>query len=317
MVVSIISKQRVLLLGLALGLAAGLAGCSDGPSYRYPGDNTHKPLPPVIPPEGYVWTELPAPPPASQTVAEGGDLQVITHRATFGSTRTRNYTMLFDREEKVSLWVAYPQHRVFISGSADRADKYIYDPSVPESWQATENRGYGEYPYQRGHQIAAADRNSSQAANDQTFYMTNMTPQDGELNGGLWANLETWVRSRANEGGRQDTLYVVTGCWIDPVPGTGGRRDRIDDRNGVAIPDAYYKVVMRTASGKRAFPSDEDCEFVGFWVDNSEPASGDRYQEWTESVAEIERRTGFDFFPSISNAAQNANDNPAEWAGLQ
>lgn len=303
---------------LSVAVVFLLSGCSDGPQYIPP---VTKPLPPVEIPDGYVWTEIPELPEKDDPalVANGGHLQVITHLATFHSGsvsfESRNYSMLYDREQKVSHWVAYPMHRVFINGGGSRANNYLYDPAVPSAWQSSaadrEEGGYGGYgrnPYQRGHQIAAADRNSSQAANDQTFYMTNMTPQNGNLNGGEWAGLETWVRDRAKESGRQDTLYVVSGCWL------GGNPDHIANRNEVAIPEAYYKVLLRTASGKRAFPSDDDCELVGFWVENRAPGTG--YEEWTMGVAEIERRTGFDFFPSISNGAQNAADDPSQWNGL-
>lgn len=291
-----------------------VTGCGDGPDYVPPEPPT--PPEPPKPPAGYVWTELPEYPDGALLVEGGGDLQIVTHGATFGGTATRNFTMLYDRVEKVSHWVAYPMHRVFIEGTASRRDNYSYDPSVPRWAQSPstdeERRGYGG-GWQRGHQIAAADRNSSQFANDQTFYITNMTPQNGTLNGGEWASLEGWVRTKAKENmqgqnrPRYDTLYVVTGCWLGDNP------DRIDNRGSVAIPEAYYKVLLRTASGERAFPSDDDCQLVGFWYENRTPANGDDFRRHTMSVAEIERRTGHTFFPSISAAAKTTGDDPANW----
>lgn len=290
-----------------------VAGCDTGPTYQYPVAPT--PPDPVDPPAGYVWTELPEAPDPGKLAENGGDLQIITHYETFGGNYTRNYSMLYDRVEKISHWVAYPMHRVFIDGSASRQNNYSYDPSLDKSYQASatveEGRGYGG-GWQRGHQIAAADRNSSQVANDQTFYITNMTPQNGTLNGGVWAGLEGWVRTKAKENmsgqnrQRYDTLYVVTGCWL------GNNPRHIEDRNGVAIPEAYYKVLLRTASGKRAFPSDDDSQLIGFWYENSAPGSDDGYAKHTVSVAEVESRTGHKFFPSISDARKKTL-RPSDW----
>lgn len=308
---------RIFAVTVVTAAAMLAVGCGEGPTYNYPVPEPPKPKPPV--PADYSYTELPEPP-ADELLAEnGGDWQKITHFSTFGGAYTRNYSMLYDRVEKVSYWVAYPMHRVWISGNGVRGNYFMYDPYVDNSLQmpVTGTTGYGEDRYQRGHQIASADRLSSQAANDQTFYVTNITPQNGDLNGGTdawrnkaWAALEAWVRNRALEPRREDTLYVVTGCWL------GENHKHLSRRGNGAIPDAYYKVLLRTASGGNKFPEDDDCELVGFWYENETPAGDGLYRDHTMSVAEIERRTGFDFFPSISNEAQNENDSPSKWSGL-
>ena len=67
-----------------------------------------------------------------------------------------------------------------------------------------------------GHQIPSADRTTSNIANSQTFYFTNMTPQLSVLNGQMWANLEGQVRTWM---AASDTLYVVTGAVLKTVNG--------------------------------------------------------------------------------------------------
>ena len=64
--------------------------------------------------------------------------------------------------------------------------------------------------YSRGHQIPSADRTATDELNSQTFYASNITPQNGDFNGGIWASLEGKIR----ENMCQDTLYVVTGCYF-------------------------------------------------------------------------------------------------------
>lgn len=293
---------------LAVAIAAVMmvmTGCDDTPGYSYPTPIVPTPEPP---PPGYVWTELPE---ISEDLP--AKQKVVTHFETFGGKRGRNYTMLYDTEERVAYWVAYPQHTIYLNNTP-RQDNWAYDPEISKLPSVTQmpivTGGYGKYGYDRGHQIAAADRTSSRAAMDQTFYVTNMTPQNSTLNGGQWANLEKWVRDRALQPNRYDTLYVVTGCAIrtasDPTV-------QYIETRGVksAVPKAYFKVLLRTRSAKPKFPSDSDFECIGFWMENAAPSQS--YTKYVKSVAEIEQLAGFTFFPSLSTASKRTL-NPAQWA---
>ena len=146
------------------------------------------------------WLELPS-------VAETDDCRFYTHDMTLGTGKvTRNYSFLWDRDNLVSHWVAYPLNKGLI-GNGTRTDAWSYDPKVPREDQPRLDWAY-DGGYDRGHQLPSADR-LTRAANQQTFYFTNMTPQIGRrFNQGIWANLETKVRSVAIAC---DTLYVVTG----------------------------------------------------------------------------------------------------------
>jgi len=173
------------------------------------------------------WMELPA-------IPEGMD--AFTHSMTVGSVSTRNYSFLWDYDNLVAPWVAYPLCKWNIGSSVKRTDYWDIDPLLPKDKQPYVgeiirddngkvkqqiSKGFrnGNVPLTngnylaRGHQIPSADRLSSFSANSMTFYGTNMTPQiQHGFNGDIWAVLEGKVRSWAN---RSDTLYVVTGCVID------------------------------------------------------------------------------------------------------
>jgi endonuclease G len=220
--------------------------------------------------------------------------------------------MLYDTEEKVSYWVAYPLHSVYL-GSSGRTNVWAYDPLFTQSEQMPLHSAYGWGGYARGHQLPSADRQATAEANEQTFYFTNITPQDYDLNGGQWASLEGWVRKKAAEshlGGRSDTLYVVTGCALTTPDDSQIQRR---EKNGVrgAIPKAYYKVLLRTRSGKAAVPWGADAECIGFWVENHTPSDG--YVDWAMSVAEIEALTGHTFFPKIDPSVKQTY-NASAWA---
>lgn len=295
------NSARMTVAAVAVMLSA--AGCDEGIGYEYPTPPTPEPLP-----EGYVWTELPDMP---EELPQNNVM--ITHYSTFNRKYSRSYSMMYDTKEKVSYWVAYPLHSIYI-GNSGRQDSWAYDPSpkITQNQQMPLQSGYGWGRYDRGHQLPSADRTITVAANDQTFYFTNMTPQNSTLNQGEWASLEAWVRTKAAEsrlGGRYDTLYVVTGCAISTAESPEIERR---DKNGVtgAIPKGYYKVLLRTRSGKPRIPDEKDAECIGFWMENKAPSGG--WKAHVKTVAEIEEITNISFFPVVSSTVKSRY-NPAQW----
>lgn len=128
------------------------------------------------------WMELPAMP-------QTDGLRQFTHRMTVSGRSMRNFSYCWDYDALVSHWVAYPLNAALI-GSGSRSNEWGLDPLLSEAEQPVLYSAYkGGWGYARGHQIPSADR-LSRAANVQTFYGTNMTPQDYDFNGGLWASLE-------------------------------------------------------------------------------------------------------------------------------
>ena len=185
------------------------------------------------------WAELPK-------CKNNSNFHYRHYVAPLGSrSSVRNYTMCFDRTKKAALWVAYPIHSLYLIGSANRDySKFIKEPSIPSQDQPNLSKSYSGR-YDRGHQIAAADRKCSQEMMDQTFYWTNMTPQYYNFNQKLWGNLEGAVRNEKCA----DTLYVVTGCYFD-----GERHSSIDATTSAGgltcpIPTHYYKLLLRTVKG--------------------------------------------------------------------
>ena len=151
--------------------------------------------------------------------------------------------------------------------------------------------------------------------NLQTFYATNMTPQLNRLNQDMWANLEAKVRAQICN----DTLYVVTGCYYANTNTT------TTDRDGKVcpVPTNYFKVLLRTrtgTTGKRiADCSADELKAIGFWVDQKSYGDIQPPASICMSVAEIEKKTGFTFFPNIPESAAEsvkAQNSPSQW-GIQ
>lgn len=235
------------------------------------------------------WMELPA-------IPEGMD--AFTHSMTVGSVSTRNYSFLWDYDNLVAPWVAYPLCKWNIGNNIKRTNAWGLDPLLPEGKQPVLYRGFSKGNngwYARGHQIPSADRLTSYESNSMTFYGTNMTPQiqDG-FNGDIWATLEGKVRSWANSS---DTLYVVTGCVIDYPEGQTVKYALDNYGKKVTVPTAYYKVVLRYMKNSTVGYSGYSACAV--WLDHKVYSTKNIDSKYSMSVKDLEKKVGMDFFVNL------------------
>lgn len=221
------------------------------------------------------WMELPA-----TSDSDGQDL--LIHSFPDG---TRNYAAYYDYGNLVSSWVAYPLFAGNI-GTGERTEKFTLNPLLPRDKQPYLPRAYqagNAGSYDRGHQIPSADR-WSYRVNFETFFGTNMTPQDNGLNSNAWAVLEGKVRDWAK---KSDTLYVVTGCTV-----AGSDKYVLDaDDKHVTVPTGYYKALLRLSGG----------EYTGaaFWFDNKANNASSIQKSMSMSLDQLEEKVGVDFFVNL------------------
>lgn len=267
---------------------------------------------------GKKWLELPL------YQADGEHIAKAYFSTMKDGSSGRNYSMFYDTEKLLALWVAFPMNKETHLGSVSRPkpDPWDYDRSgdIPIGFQPEITDGtYGNYSvdkYDRGHQIASADRNGSPDAMKQTFMVTNVTPQFNNLNQQIWSGLEDGIRrvAESTSVGR-DTLYVITGPILDPAaPKT------VKDRAGkdCAVPNGYFKVVLWSkygvSDGRRSYDS------VGFMFENRAYSEGKNgYPQFAVSVSEIERQTGLTFFNNLglSPAEMTALKAASSWSEFQ
>ena len=233
---------------------------------------------------------------------------VITHTGSLEGKTVRNYTMLFDREKHAALWVAYPLHECY-RGSSGRTEAWAADPSIDPIYQAQLWDGGYSQGYSRGHQIPSADRTVNEELNSQTFYASNMTPQNSKFNSGIWASLEGKIRSNMCS----DTLYVVTGCYF----GNGYEISYDGQNKECPVPTHYFKVILRTRSGNSGKPVGKcdasELKAIGFWLEHRSDYPETFDTDYCKSVEYIEQQTGFTFFPSVP-AEVKEQCTPSEWA---
>lgn len=246
------------------------------------------------------WLELPG-------IEEDNDQTMfVTHRTELSGMDVRNYSMCYDKENRIALWVAYPISDLYLGG-VGRSEAWGYDPKIPSEYQPDLSKGWPDRDYDRGHQLPSGSRTATRSENAQTFYYTNMTAQFDSFNQGLWANSEVMVRGFASTC---DTLYVVTG----PLLTTAADKsiDYTEDRSGnkVALPKAYFKVLLKYNLSSETFHS------IGFYFENRKYDRSDPVQSDLYRVSEIEEMTGISFFTNLPDEIEQQVKNqyePSRW----
>lgn len=170
-----------------------LASCEkDNPDIVFTGGTTNSDKPGTTPPSETDYKpmgieahlEVPRRDPANKFVA---------HFTTEGGRQNMTYCLEYSPTALHSRWVAYRYDAVTRGIATGRSDAWADDPLLPASLQI----GTAYFPgFSRGHLVGSAERVYSVAANEQTFYMSNMSPQDSKFNTGLWGNMETIVRDK-------------------------------------------------------------------------------------------------------------------------
>ena len=196
--------------------------------------------------------------------------------------RHDGYTLRYDANLKNAVWVAYPLLAYEITGDAERDnERFMPDRAVDGGTALPAD--YSRSGYDRGHLAPAGDFKFSQQLTKQSFFMSNISPQAPQFNRGIWKSLEEQVRVWAlRDGG----LYVVTGPVLRKGLPTIGRT------NEVAVPDAFYKVILYCRKG-----DSPEIRLIGFLLKN-EP-SNESLKSFVVPVDAIEQATGLDFFDKI------------------
>lgn len=242
-----------------------------------------------VAPSGLDWLELPA-------MVAGDGRELLIHNMSGGRYRgrsvendVRNFSCYWDYDDYMSLWVAYPLNNS-IKGSGSRSNAWGYDALLPASIQPNLTGGSYGGGWTRGHQMPSADRLRTYEANASTFVPTNLTPQNYDFNGEIWANLEGKVRDYASKA---DTLYVVTGALFDSSNSYSGRNSGFS----VKIPTHYFKALLYKGSSSYATGG---YMMAGFILPHTPSISGGNYLDYIVSIDVLEQRTGIDFFPNLA-----------------
>ena len=202
------------------------------------------------------------------------------------------YTVSYNSDWKIPNWVAYELTKEEVEGTVPRFDAFMPDPEVPYKETATTN-DYKNSGWDRGHMAPAGDMKWSEQAMKESFYLSNICPQNKNLNSGIWKDLEEQVRSLAIQKGN---LYVVCGPIVSKQPTTIGS-------NKVAIPDAFFKVLLQNDNG--------NWSAIAFMFANE---SGRKpLSTYAMSVEDMQIITDIDFFPTLPDSIEEKIESQADF----
>lgn len=201
--------------------------------------------------------------------------QIIEHLA---------YTVSYNLDWLIPNWVAYELTDHEVSGNQERSNHFAPDPLVHGDPVVTKD--YSNSGYDRGHMAPAADMKWSEQAMRESFYMTNICPQNHNNNAGDWKDLEELGRDLAQ---RYKSIYICCGPIVTDASTTIGTNHKI------VVPQSFYKVFLRRKS-------DGSWTSIGFVMPN---AAGNRpLMTYMHSVDEVEQLTGIDFFYNLSDSIE-------------
>ena len=225
------------------------------------------------------------------------------------------FTISYNKSTKCANWVAWHYTRDKDNGEFKRQlyydengniigigpvtpeicrNSYIVDLEVPKPRQ--ELNDYYDSKYENlshGHLCPAADCKWSKKAMNQSFLLTNMCPQNEQLNGGDWEGLEKRCRGWARNYG---DIYIVCGpIFYEPIKTMGD--------NCVGVPNEFFKVVLCLNKSPKA---------LGFIFPNE--GTHHNLEYYIRTVDEVENNTGFDFF---HNLPDDIEDNVEKTSNLK
>ena len=206
------------------------------------------------------------------------------------------YTLSYNHETRLPNWVAWHLTADHVDGPVKRKDVDFTDDESVAAPKGCKSDYYSS-GYDRGHMCPAGDNKWSERAMQECFLMTNMCPQLAGLNSGMWNSLEKNCRTWAEQYG---DVYIVCG----PVLLKGAHKTI--GRNKVVVPEAFFKVILCTKGKPKA---------IGFVMRNLS-MRGHKKTEFVNSVDDVERITGIDFFPALPDDIENEvekQSNPADW----
>lgn len=214
--------------------------------------------------------------------ANDTDIFYLPTSTTGDIIKHKYYALSYNEEFEQPEWVAYEltKDRLYTK-RVGRTDDFRPDSKV-RSGSATP-ADYRRSGYDRGHLVPAGDMGFDYDAMSETFFMSNMSPQKRNFNGGIWRELEELTRSWTK---KFKHLYVVTGPIL-----TQDMMGYIGD-NEVGVPTYYYKVVLDL--------SEPELKGIGYIMPNE--VSDRPIHEYATSIDRVEEITGINFFPNLMEA---------------
>lgn len=196
------------------------------------------------------------------------DLSVqVTDKDDIVKICNKEYISYFSKELKIPVAVVEKlEPEDFTDNKAGRTNDFRVDPRIPSRYQLSPKQ-YVRSKYDKGH-LAASSNTSDKRTVSQSYLMTNIVPQDPQLNRGTWKNMESFAKDLRKSN--YHAKYVISGVIFDNCEVNKTVR-------GMPIADQMFKVVAH------------DRISTVFLIDNVKPTSAN-IMEYTSTLGVVNSR---------------------------
>ena len=206
------------------------------------------------------------------------------------------YLVGYDAQAKLPKFVTYELLPKNALGCVPRTNAFVANQFIQNGPKPDDYTGTG---YDKGHAAPDGDLSWDQQVEYESFLMTNMFPQAGSLNRGIWKLLETSVRGWAVQRNQSYTIYV------------GGIYSAQDKKigTGVIVPHAYYKIVINNQTN----------EVAGWLFPHTPPYPnlGTDLTKFRRPINNIEQEAGVKYaFPANAKELQPGQEWPVDFGAL-
>lgn len=228
------------------------------------------------------------------------ETQILADKFNYLPTSTTNqvikhtyYTLSYSEKHEQAEWVAYALKPSYLKKINRKRPYFIYDKKVKT--KSANYRNYKKSGYDRGHLLPAGDMRFSLDAYNDTFYTSNISPQNHKFNAGIWNRLEQKTRYWTKKYG---TLYVITGGVLKDNLKTIGQEK-------VSVPNQFYKILLDY--------TEPEIKAIAFLIPHQNEKQA--LYKYVVSIDKIEKLTGIDFFPHLPDNIENTLESKSDYKG--
>ena len=203
------------------------------------------------------------------------------------------YVSGFCPERLQPLWVGYRVAGFDRDVDFDRPHLYYDDHRLDSNHRigADTFGSHNNVQYHVGHMVPneVINRQFGRLAQMETFFMSNMSPQRGSLNTGVWLDLENRIR-HIEDTEDKDHVWIINGPIFDDNPETIARPGDLQ----VPIPIGYYCITVDPF----LYPWDRRSNVdVAYFIIPQDAEQSTPLDKFRSDQAAVEAATSLSFFP--------------------
>ena len=206
----------------------------------------------------------------------------------------QGYVIGYSPDRMQPLWSAYRVAHADQDVDFDRPHVYYEDMRLEEEVRIGPDTfgKIGDIQLHVGHMTPneVINRQYGRLAQMETFFMSNMSPQYGTLNTGVWLKLENAIRA-IEDTDQKDHVWVIVGPIFDEDPNYVSR----PGNKLIPVPKSYYCITVDPHTYPYKYPSNAT---INCYIIPQEAPKSANPLDFPATLEEVEEATKLEFFPS-------------------